>query len=203
MEIPDQEIKEKLIRAQLKCDLMEEFDGSIDDRVERYLSVFQWKFTPYTHFAQISAECRLLYRDGYFFACIALCQSVAEALSRFLCKKVSVGAEGKHINRVKKLVKNNIISNESEASFARIREHRDDYHHLNPETPTGREKLKEIAFRALKGLSYIENEVFAFSIKDGVLIPKYADLWGPETIEAIQMSNRRSTDIKNNKSERR
>jgi len=201
----NRESEERVQRARYEYDLKQEFEHSVRDRVERYLSVFQWKFTPYTHFSPISAECRLLYRDGYFFACIALCQSVAEALSRFLYMRLVKGAGGnKHIKRVMKLMKDNKISVESGSLFDRIHEHRDDFHHLNPETPIELEKLKEIAFGVLKSLSDIENEVFAFSLKDGVPIPKYPDLWRTETIEALKILNRNSTNIdKKNKGERR
>lgn len=189
MEVLDQKTKKKLLFAQSKYDLKQEFEYSIKDRVERYVSVYQWQFTPYTHFAPVSAEGRLLYRDGYFFACIALCQSVAEALSRFLCDKFFKSGPNDHTRRVKRLRKHKKISVESEASFENIHEHRNDFHHLSPETPTEREKLQEIALRALKELSRIENEVFAFSLKDGVLTPKYSELWRPETLKALQKAN--------------
>ena len=96
METGHQEATKRILYAQFEDELRQEFNQSIKDRVERYFSVYPWKFTPHTYFAPISAECRLLYRDGYFFACIALCQSVAEALSRFLYEKFFKKAADKH-----------------------------------------------------------------------------------------------------------
>jgi hypothetical protein len=36
------------------------------------------------YFAQASSECQLTFEHGCYFACIALCQSVAEAYARFM-----------------------------------------------------------------------------------------------------------------------
>jgi hypothetical protein len=189
VEFVNEETKKRLLCTEFEYSLKQEFEHSVKDRVERYFSVYQWKFTPHTHFALISAECRLLYRDGYFFACIALCQSVAEALARFLCEKKGIRKDKRFAVMVHRLRSVRIISEEAYNSFKDIYKHRNGYHHLNPGIPTQREKLQGIALRALKELSRIENEVFAFCIKDGVLIPKYPNLWQPETLEALQKAN--------------
>lgn len=185
MDIVDEETTKRLLCAQFEDGLRQEVNHSIKDRVERYFSVYSWKFTPHTYFAPISAECSLLYRDGYFFACISLCQCVAEALSRFLCEKFFGRAKGKHMQRVRTLTKYLKISVESEASFKIIHKHRNDYHHLNPGVSTERENLQNIAFGALKELSKIENEVFAFFFKKGIPILKYPELWPTKVINAV------------------
>jgi len=193
MEIADEETTKRFLYAQFEDALRQEVNHSIKERVERYCSVHSWKFTPHTYFAPISAECRLLYRDGYFFACIALCQSVAEALSKFLCENFFGKAASAHERRIIALRKNLKISVESETSFKKIHEHRNDYHHFNPGVPTDREHLQNIAFEALKELSKIENEIFAFSYENGIPIPKFPELWPTAVINAIIAANSLTT----------
>ena len=133
------EIRKAMKRAELEHDLKADCLGTIGERVARYLELDFIEVTPDTPFTRISAECILLYRDGYFFACVALCQAVAEALVRFMCERSKFGASiSKDFEKnVKELSKRNIKPDCSKL-LKEIWEGRHDYHHLNPKAPTER-----------------------------------------------------------------
>ncbi|MBW1737979.1 MAG: hypothetical protein JRJ69_10615 [Deltaproteobacteria bacterium] len=62
-------------------------------------------------------------------------------------------------------------------NFLKIWEKRNDYHHLNPNIETEREKLKEIAYEKVLLLKEVESEIFRFSIIDGKLVPENKKYW--------------------------
>jgi len=153
----EEEICRAIKRNQLEDTLRGECLSNISDRVSRYLELNFIEVTPNEHFASISAECILLYRDGYFFACIALCQAVAEALVRFMCERSKFGAS---------------ISQDFEENVGN--------HHLKPKVPTERTKLQAIAKSKIIALHNVESDVFAFELVGGVIKPKHHKYW-PET----------------------
>ena len=66
-----EEIYKLIKRQRLEDNLKQDFSLTLNDRITRYFELDFIKITPNTHFASISAECILLYRDGYYLACIA------------------------------------------------------------------------------------------------------------------------------------
>jgi len=163
--------------AWIKDSLIQEFNSTLNDRVKRYLSIRRLKIVPLTDFSNISSECALLYRDGYYFACISLCQSVAESFSRFMCSKNYIRTKAKHETRVRRLKEEKKISEKAFNSFVTIHESRDDFHHFNPNVPTQKVELQEIALNVLAELCNIEKEVFESSIQNGAINPKNIKYW--------------------------
>ncbi len=157
--------------------LSREFRATLPDRVARQEAVRRLPITPHTHFALVSQECSLLFRDGYFFACVSLTQAVAEALARFLCAHLFIRARGQHESRVKRLLAERAISAEAASRFSLIHEGRDAFHHLNPSAPNSRPALQAAALQKLEALAALEAEVFAYSIHQGALVPKDMRLW--------------------------
>jgi len=176
----EEEVGKAIKRHQLEDTLRAECLGTIDERIERYLELNFIEVTPNEHFASISAECILLYRDGHFFACIALCQAVAEALVRLICERNGRGSPHfvKFETNTRKLkeLKNKIPPDWIEA-FERIWENRNDYHHLNPKVPTERTKLQAIAKSKMITLGTVESKVFAFEWVGGAIKPKHPKYW--------------------------
>ena len=170
------EIRKAMKRAELEHDLRADCLGTIGERVARYLELDFIEVTPNTPFTRISAECILLYRDGYFFACIALCQAVAEALVRFLCKTSGFKASNTFEKNIETLCRRKIEPDCSKL-LEGIWEGRDDYHHLNPKVPTDREKLQAIAKSKIIALHDVESTVFAFEWVGGAIKPKYPKYW--------------------------
>lgn len=172
--------REEVIRAikrqQSKESLEQDFLATIDERISRYEEIDFPKITPYVHFASASNECILLYRDGYFLACIALCQAVAEAIVRLMCKRNQFKASDDYEQNVRKL-HNRGKKPDCTQLFEEIWVGRPGYHHLNPGIPTERSRLKEIAKSKITVLHKIESTVFEYAIKDGAILPKYPKYW--------------------------
>jgi hypothetical protein len=175
-----EEVQKSIRRIQLEDNLKQDFDATLDERISRYQELDFPKLTPNHHFASVSAECILLYRDGYFFACIALSQAVAEAIVRLMCERSKFGSSisKDYETNVENLHKRKIKPDCSEL-FKDIWKDRNDYHHLNPEIPTERSKLQDIAKSKIVSLHKIESEVFNFTqTKAGTISPKYPNYWG-------------------------
>lgn len=175
-----EEVRKAITRRQLQYTLEQDFLATMNDRISRYLELDFIKVTPNTHFAPITIECMLLYRDGYFFACIALCQAVAEALARFICERNGSGSNRfvkfeTNIRKLKKLTDN--IPLDWIEMLERIWEGRNDYHHINPEVPTQKDKLREIANEKIVALLDVESKVFAFEWVDGAIKRTHPEYW--------------------------
>ncbi len=179
----EEEIRKAIRRAELEHTLKGECLSTINERVTRYLDLDFIKVTPNEHFASISAECIRLYRDGYFFACIALCQAVAEAIVRLLCTKSEFKADKVFEKNIDTLRRRKIKPDCSEL-LEEIWKGRDDYHHLNPKVPTEREKLQAIAKSKMIALHGVESEVFAFEWVGGAIKPKHPKYW-PEARDGL------------------
>lgn len=158
-------------------DLRKECEYTLQERAERYLMVKPHPITPYKHFSHASSELSLLFRDGHFYACIALTQAVTEGLVRFLCGVHSGNASEKYEDNLNSLCNKGHISKEMKKSFKRIWKYRNDFHHMNPAIEKNRIKLEKIALEKLRLFNKVERELFSFAIVKGKLIPNYPDYW--------------------------
>ena len=166
-------IQQKLLEESIK----QEFEQTLSLRAKRYLKVKPHGIIPYTQFAPVSAECTSLFRDGYFYGCITLAQSVAEAIVRFLCRKNSFNPKKDYKRNVNKLLTRNFISENLKNKLFEIWKNRDDYHHLNENVEEQKIKLEEIAYKKVLLLKEIESEIFKFTTKNGKLIPENKKYW--------------------------
>jgi hypothetical protein len=172
-----EEISKAIQRQQLADNLEQDFVGTMDERISRYQELDFVKITPNAHFASVSAECILLYRDAYFLACIALCQAVAEAIVRLMCERSKFTSISDNYEENIEKLRNRGIKPDCNQLFKEIWTRRHDYHHLNPGIPTERSKLQEIARSKIVTLHKIESTVFEFAIKNGAISPKYPKYW--------------------------
>jgi hypothetical protein len=77
-------------RGVLRRSIWSEVERTIEERIDRYLSVnHQWLIGNH-HFAHASHECLLLYRDGYFTSCIMVAQAVSDGILEFIRDRDSV-----------------------------------------------------------------------------------------------------------------
>jgi hypothetical protein len=174
----DEKAVHELIRKkQAEDSIRQEFEGTLADRVARYLEVKPHEIVPYTHFSAISAECSLLFRDGHYYGCIALTQAVAEALVRFLCTKNTFKPVKKFEENVRKLSTRTFISDKVKESLLKIWEGRDDYHHLNTSIENDRQTLEELAREKTRLLVEVERDVFRFTIVDCKINPENRKYW--------------------------
>lgn len=175
-----EEMHRVIKRHQLEEALRQECLGSVSERITHYLELNFTQLTPNAHWASISAECILLYRDGYFLACIALCQAVAEAIVRDLYRKNFNKVSSSFENSINKLCSKGKISLDCRTALEEIWKERNNYHHLNPEVPTEKIKLQATAKSKMTALHNVESEVFAFEWVGGAIKPKYPEYW-PDT----------------------
>lgn len=171
-------------RFQVEQSIRDELNGTIAERVERFLEMDPKGVVAHHHFSAASAECIRVYRDGHFISAVMVTQAVNEGMMRFVAEtnKISLQREGpggktKGIpDLIDELHKQGIISiNCANASRRICRSFRNDVHHMNPDVV--KVPFREIAKRNLGDLITIENEIFAAQFApDGSVIlgqPKY------------------------------
>jgi hypothetical protein len=175
----DEEAKRELFqRAQTTNSIKQEFEQTLPERVKRYLLVKPHKIIPNAPFTVPSTECSLLFRDGHFYACIALVQAVAEAIVRYMCD-IDFGRHDKVFEKnVEKLHTRKFIDDSLQKALLKIWEKRDDYHHLNSNVKSDRDTLEKLAKDKTCLLVEIESEIFKFSFgNDGSIIFRYPKYW--------------------------
>jgi len=175
------EIEKMVKRKQLEETLAAEDASTFNDRVMRQVELEFTNMIANTHFAETTIECIKLYRDGRYFACIALCQAVAEALARFMCESSQFPSVDKDFEKNVATLKKRKIEPDCNELLLEIWEGRHDYHHLNPNIEADKGELKEIAKSKLVALHKVESEVFAYSIaENGGADFKYPKYWSIE-----------------------
>lgn len=173
-------------KKQLQENLRSQFEGTIEDRVDRYLEVKPHEIIAHTHFSQVSTEISALFRDGQFYGCIALSQAVGEALVRYMCQKNRFRpAKGFEIN-LDKLYKRRFLSAAVKDQLNELWGGRDDYHHLNSNIELDRHKLQDLARTKARLLMEIEKEVFGFTVDEGRLMLKYPQYWDIDSQSQVQ-----------------
>lgn len=168
------------LMKRIEQSLREDFEGNLADRVERASTLQYSKIIGGHHFARASWECLKLYRDGFWLGTIMGCQSVVEALIKFVAKRSKKRFKGKFEDIVREIKETEVISENAKEAALMVWRHRDDFHHLNPAV-NGIE-LKVKALECITGLCRLEDEIFGGRIEDGRLVPdqpKYYDI-GPE-----------------------
>jgi len=161
-----------------RSDMVQLFQASLDERVQRYLEIDHQRITPAHHFAAASAECLRLYVDGHFMATVMVAQAVAEGIRKFVVErnhlKLDEGMTGQEV--VAKLRQDKIISHECAEAFIRIHgSFRNDVHHMNPRVATI--PFRELANRNIRDLALIEREIFAAKLVTGAFVPVQPKYW--------------------------
>jgi hypothetical protein len=174
----DEKKKQELLqRALITESTKQEFDQTLPERVERYLQVKPHGIIPNAPFAVPSSECSLLFRDGHFYACIALVQAVTEAIVRYMCDVDFKKHDKVFEKNVEKLHTRKFISDKLRESLLKIWDRRDDYHHLNSIIETDRQTLESLAKEKAHLLVEVESQIFEFGVTNGIIVPKYPKYW--------------------------
>jgi len=151
---------ENIPKEQIEQSIKQEFEETLADRVARYLQISSSSFAPSAQFSAASFECSLLFRDGYFYACIALSQSIAESLVRSFCHKNGWEAGKNFQANVEKLCVRGIISDKGGKALVKIWEKRNDYYNLNPNLTPDRRALESLAREKIRFLVEAEKEIY-------------------------------------------
>ena len=121
----------------------------------------------------------MLFEGGYYYRCITLCQSVAEALARFMYEKWAGKSPAKYfepnIHKIKDAGVQPDVSNHLENIYGG--QQRNDFHHLNKSVPTEYEKLRSIATDKIDLLNRVESQVFEYESTERGLKFKYPQYW--------------------------
>jgi hypothetical protein len=154
------------------------FELKLRERIKRHLEVKPHPIVANHHYSTASAECMELFWDGYFYGCIALAQSVAEALVKFLCERNGWSPGRVFEKNVDTLLRRNFISDAMKGCLLQIWDRRHDYHHLNPTIETDRKKLETLAREKMRLLSDVEANIFHFTWVGGKIAPTHPKYWG-------------------------
>jgi len=134
---------------------------------------------PNHYFSYVSSECQLLFESGHYYGCIALCQSVAEALARFMYEKwTGEPPADKFRANIHKMEGAGVqpdVRNLLEDIYGG--QQRQDFHHLNKTVPIEYEKLRSIATDKIDLLNRVESQVFECEFTESGLKVKYPKYW--------------------------
>ncbi len=155
--------------TQAEDSLRQQCLGSLRARAERWLQVRRVSIAPFTHFSLPSSECSLLYRDGYNFACIALCQAVAESLVRYLCEQNQSGRSKSFETNLRRLREGRVLKPQSIEALDRVWADRNDFLHVNPVVSKDSAALQKVALAKLTDLAAAERDAFGADYSGGKL----------------------------------
>jgi len=182
---------EEARRHYIRQSLHEDLERSIDERVDRFVTIMHQWVIPAHHFAQASAECIHLYRDGYFLSAVMVSQAVNEGIWKFILERDNLPYDPDRKAQADDLVERRIISREcADASLRIFRSFRNDFHHMNPRVAGV--PVLEIAPRNILDLALIEREIFAVTFPmPGKMTPVHRRYWdvGPDGTTTIFLRN--------------
>jgi predicted nucleic acid-binding Zn-ribbon protein len=180
--------EKEIQKIQVRQDLQSEFNGTIDQRVERYLEIDHQNIIGNHHFASASSECINIYSDGRFISAVMVSQAVNEGIVRFIAERNNISlhldsdkSKTKSVSEIiDELEQKNIITHTcAEASRNIYGSFRNDVHHMNPKVAEIETYFRGLAKCNLQNLAKIEKEIFGVNIaSDGSFIlqqPKYWD----------------------------
>jgi hypothetical protein len=178
-------------REHVKRSLASEMERTLDERVERYLSIDRQQLVPSHHFTPAITECFKLYRDGNFLSCTMVSQAIVEALVRFVAERNGFLPADKEQKPelAARLNEAGVVTAVFVEAVTRIhRSFRNDFHHMNPQI--ARIDIVSLATRNAKDLAAVQNEIFGFSLQDGLLIPTQKKYWDikPDGTVLVQMT---------------
>ncbi len=134
---------------------------------------------PNHYFSYVSSECQLLFESGYYYGCIALCQTVAEALARFMYEKWTGNQPSSKFEVNIRKIKTESVQPDVSELLANIHggQQRHDFHHLNKTVPIEYKELQNIATDKINLLNRVESEVFKSEFTEKGMKFKYPKYW--------------------------
>lgn len=163
----------------LERDMRASFEASLPHRLRRASRVKLQHFIPAHWFATAASECAGMYIAGFFYGAISVAQAYVEALSRFLAEHHGVRVARDVEQRLRRLHRQGVLSDQALDAAITILDRRNDFHHLNKEVLQEYQRLERRAEQCIKDLYKIESEVFAYSCSDqpGKLQLKKPEYW--------------------------
>ena len=179
------EVMRALHIAQLRDDLRQIDEQTLDARVDRYMEIEHQGLIGNHYFAAASSQCINLYRDGHFIAVVMLSHAVNEGILKLLNERNGIRVAD-HSDLMDQLRVRNVISEACAAASEKIwKSFRNDVHHMNPKV--ARIPFPQLAKSNIQALAVIEREVFAVDIKDGKLLPENPLYWDVQKDGTVPM----------------
>ncbi len=176
------EVMQAVRVAQLRDDLRQIDEQTLDARINRYMEIEHQGIIHNHHFATASSECIYLYRDGYFIGAVMMSHAINEGIIKLIAERNNIdrhrddGSTKSIEDLILELEKKNIISKDcTDASTKIWKSFRADIHHMNP--TIGKIPFQQLAKQNLKCLSTIEREIFGHDFKDGAIAPHQPKYW--------------------------
>lgn len=161
---------------------------TLSQRADRFLQVQGAVLVPDRPFAAPSMECVEQFRDGHYFGCIALTQTLVEAVIRHVWQiklKKKPNQEGSFEKYLAALHKKKIVSDEWKSTLEQMWSERHSFHHLRPTIESDQRKLVETARKTLLLLNELEQEFFGFDVKEGIIVPNHPEYWSIKVGESL------------------
>ena len=174
--VPEEQIR----RAQLAESFRQEFDATLDARIDRHIAAAHHPIVANSLFAPASAECLESFRDGRFYGCISLCQAAGEALVRYMCTSNGWTPAKDFDENVRQLQKRGKVDEKFVLSCNVLWKARNTYHHLNSSVETDRIRLEALALEKIRSLATMEAWAFEYTTPDGNFAPARPQYWRVE-----------------------
>ncbi len=170
-------------RRRIEDFIKDEVLRTLSDRADRFLQVRCITLVPDSPFAAQSLECAEQFRDGHYFGCIALAQSVLEAMIRHIVQvklKKKPTQEGSFYKNIEALYKKKIVSDNWKNKLKKMWADRHSFHHLRPSVQADHLKLEVKARNTLTLLDNLEQTFFGFKKQEEVVVPEHPEYWPVE-----------------------
>lgn len=181
---PTEADERRSIEETIKSDVLR----TLSERANRFLRVKGSVLVPNGPFAAPSMECAEQFRDGHYFGCIALTQSVLEAVIRNVWQiklKKKPNQEGRFDKNLEALHNKEVVSDEWKEKLDRMWTDRHSFHHLRPSLESDQQKLEETARNTLLMLNDLEQKFFGFDVNKGVIVPHHPEYWSIKDGESL------------------
>jgi len=167
-------------RLRIEESIKNEVLRTLSERADRFLQVRGAVLIPDGPFASPSVECTELFRDGHYLGCIALTQTVLEAVIRHVWQiklKKKPNQAGSFDKNLKALNKKKFVSDEWKTTLDQMWAERNSFHHLSPSVECDPQILEETARNTLKLLNDVEQEFFGFTVREGMVVQDHPEYW--------------------------
>ena len=167
-------------RLRIEESIKNEVLRTLSDRADRFLQVRGAVLVPDGPFASPSVECTELFRDGHYLGCIALTQTVLEAVIRHVWQiklKKKPNQKGSFDKNLEALHKKKFVSDEWKTTLDQMWAERNSFHHLSPSVECDPQILEETARNTLKLLNELERDFFGFTQREGIIVPDHPEYW--------------------------
>lgn len=167
----------------IEQNLRRRFEAELEVRIRRTDELNYQKVIGAHYFSAASTQCLELYRDGYMLGCIMCSQALLEALLKFVAKRNGLQYKKEIDELIADIEERQILNTRAVSSAKLAWRHRNDFHHLN--VGVSNIDLSVKAKECVDAICGLEEEIFSFSIADGLLFPTYPIYWNIQPNEPV------------------